>query len=77
MRSLAESLPHEVSTPRPQVHAAMAAGKSSRGLVSDNFKHVLGVAMALRSASPAGLQIASELLSGQLIKQLLPGDHGA
>ena len=77
MRSLAESLPHGLSTPRPQANAAMAAEKSGRELVSENFKHVLGVAMALRSASPAGLQIASELLSGPVIKQLLPGDHGA
>ncbi len=55
----------------------MAAGKSSRELVTDNFKHVLGVAMALRCASPAGAQMASELLSGQLIEKVVPGEHGA
>ena len=65
------------SMPRPQAHAAMAAGKSSRELVTDNFKHVLGVAMALRCASPAGAQMASELLSGQLIEKVVPGEHGA
>ena len=74
--SFVGSLPHAASTPRPQAHAAMAAGKSSRELVSDNSKHVLGVAMALRSAGPEGRQMASELLSGQLIKQMVPGEHG-
>ena len=77
MRSLADSLPHAISTSRPQAHAAVAAGKGSRELVSDNLKHVLGVAMALRSAGPEGREMASELLSGQLIKRLVPGEHGA